>query len=117
MFAFRLASLFAFSHEFDKEESQELSQALFLVHRSQRLLSILGHAPWVCSIARHLPYLLKDNANFTQLAHRMIECRRLLCPKVPDLFTFLLATENNPEAAGFPLNWQARLALVTGRSV
>jgi hypothetical protein len=117
VFAFRLMAKLTFSLDFPVEGLQVAREALARLDRSQTLLSTFGHVPWVYAIAKYIPGLLGSNAQFTILADGLVQRRRDLEPEAADLFSCLLRTENNPEAAGFPLSWEARLAIVAGRSV
>jgi cytochrome P450 len=116
-FAFKLMSTITFSLDFPVEGIEGAREALNLLDRSQTLLSTFGHVPWVYAIAKYIPRLLRSNAQFSNLANRLVERRREINPDIPDLFSHLLKAEHNPNAAGFPLSWEARLAIVVGRCV
>jgi hypothetical protein len=116
-FTFETMSQLTFSHSFNMRDPGEAKLAVSLLNRSQKLLGVYGHVPWVYAIAAYVPGLLRSNAEFSGLANCMVERRRDVKnqPKIPDIFSYLLKTEDNPDAAGFNLAWEARLAIVTGR--
>jgi cytochrome P450 len=117
VFAFKLMSHLTFSLDFPAEGQEGARETLNLLDRSQTLLSTFGHVPWIYDIAKYIPGLLRSNAQFSRLANLLVEKRRAVEPETPDIFSYLLKTENNPHAAGFPLSWEARLAIVVGRYV
>ena len=112
---FEMMSQSTFSRQFDLDSGDQTKIALQSLHESQALLGTYGHVPWIYAIAKYCTGLLPSNDRFTKLANRMVAHRRNQKPESPDLFSFLFQTENNPEAAGFPLEWEARLAIVAGR--
>jgi hypothetical protein len=117
IFSLNLMSKLTFSFNAPLEGREGTQRALKLLDQSQTLLSTFGHVPWIYAIAKYIPGLLKSNSQFSKLANRLVERRRKIDPDIPDLFFYLLKTEHNPHAAGFPLMWEARLAIVVGRSV
>lgn len=116
LFAFKLMAFIIFSEDID--ETARLARSFEDVYSSLRLsqqaIGIYGHVPWYYSVARKFPWLVPENNNFTQLAQEMVDRRQNKKPDVPDLFTYLLPTIDDPNSAGFPISWEARLAMVAG---
>lgn len=114
-YGFEMMSAFTFSEGIETAPPSDTEIALQLLHQSQQLLGTVGHVPWIYGIAQYIPFLLQSNAKFTSLADQKVTLRRLRGePVTPDLFTYLLETEDNPLSAGFPLSWESRLAIVVG---
>ena len=116
LFAFILMAYVIFSIDLDTDEkSRQHAQTSYdTLYRSQTTLGFLGHVPWMYSVGESFPGLIRQNEDFTQLAHELLEIRRRIKPDAPDLFTYLLRTENDPTTAQFPLEWEARLAMTAG---
>jgi hypothetical protein len=119
LFAFKLMSFIIFSQDIDEQAhmADEASESYEQLRESQRAIGTYGHVPWWYSVASKFAFLIPQNDTFTRLATRMIDKRRKFTPKVPDLFSYLLPSEKNGGGAGFPMSWEARLAMVAGRSV
>ncbi|CZT48509.1 uncharacterized protein RSE6_09213 [Rhynchosporium secalis] len=115
---FDMMSAFTFSKGIEIPPPPDTAQALRLLSQSQQLLGSIGHVPWMYGIAKYLPLLLQSSTEFTKLADQKVNSRRARGePTIPDLFSFLLETESNPLSAGFPLSWEARLAIVVGSKI
>ncbi|KAI0096455.1 cytochrome P450 [Nemania sp. FL0031] len=116
LFAFKLMAYIIFSQDIDHESAldTEASESYEQLRKSQRAIGTYGHVPWFYSVASKFRFLIPENDKFTQLATRMIDQRRSITPAVPDLFSYLLPSEKNGEGAGFPMPWEARLAMVAG---
>lgn len=68
---------------------------------------------WNCEL---FPFALAKQCQVNSPCKSLVDRRRSQGePEEPDLFTYLLETENNPMLAGFPLAWEARLAVAVGR--
>ncbi len=104
-----------FSRESNVAQNGEVQRALESMMASQSQLGIYGHVPWLYPIAGYIPSILAGNEAFTTFARRMVDERRKHKPTAPDLFSYLFETENNPDSAAFPLEWESRLAIVAGR--
>ncbi|KAI1283340.1 cytochrome P450 [Xylaria sp. FL0933] len=116
LFAFKLMAFIIFSQDIDDESilDTEASKSYEQLRQSQRAIGTFGHVPWYYSVASKFTFLIPENDTFTQLATRMIDRRRKIKPAVPDLFSYLLPSEKNGGGAGFPMSWEARLAMVAG---
>ncbi|KAI1151926.1 cytochrome P450 [Nemania diffusa] len=116
LFAFKLMAFIIFSQSIDDESAldTEASKSYEQLRQSQRAIGTFGHVPWYYSVASKFRFLVPENDTFTRLATRMIDQRRKIRPTVPDLFSYLLPSEKNGEGAGFPMSWEARLAMVAG---
>ena len=117
-FSFDNMCMLTFSDDVDSPVSQDTLHTVELLSESQRLLGTFGHVPWVYGIARYIPFLLRANSEFTHLASRKIERRqRRDGSELKDLFSYLLPGMSEPNSAQFPLEWEARLAMVVGSYV
>ncbi|KAJ8130310.1 hypothetical protein O1611_g3321 [Lasiodiplodia mahajangana] len=116
LFAFKLMAYIIFSRDVGNEAilDTEVSESYEQLRKSQRAIGTFGHVPWYYSVASVFRFLIPENDTFTRLATRMIDQRRKINPAVPDLFSYLLPSEKNGEGAGFPMSWEARLAMVAG---
>ncbi|KIX10550.1 uncharacterized protein Z518_01633 [Rhinocladiella mackenziei CBS 650.93] len=118
VFAFNVMGYVLFSLDFDKDEKlrRRAKQGYDTLLRSQSALGVYGQVPWLYSVNDGYPSLglIPANDNFTRFGNDMVEERRKINPKDPDLFSFLLPTETDPDSAQFPLQWEARLAMVSG---
>ncbi len=92
----------------------EISSALKTLHTNQQLLIGLGHVPWIYTFQAWFPFLIPSSVKFRAFANGMIHRRRERTPEVPDLFSYLSQAENSEEPV-FPVDWEARLAIVAGR--
>jgi cytochrome P450 len=116
LFAFKLMAFIIFSEDIDETArlASEAEDVYATLRLSQRAIGTYGHVPWCYSIATKFKWLVPDNDNFTKLAQQMVDRRRNKKPDVPDLFTYLLPTIGDPNSAGLPISWEARLAMVAG---
>ncbi|GAP87504.1 putative cytochrome P450 [Rosellinia necatrix] len=116
LFSFKLMAFIIFSQDIDGEPAldTDVSKSHEQLRQSQRAIGTFGHVPWYYSVSSKFKFLIPENDGFTRLATRMIDQRRTINPDVPDLFSYLLPSEKNGEGAGFPMSWEARLAMVAG---
>lgn len=114
VFALQTMSQLTFSRRFQLEGVGSVESLVKTLQDSQSLLGTYAHVPWLFNLAEFVPFLLSSSERFTQAANEMVRHRRHHKPNEEDLFGFLLQTKDNPHAAGFPLRWEARLAVVAG---
>ncbi|KAH0555724.1 hypothetical protein GP486_006331, partial [Trichoglossum hirsutum] len=113
-FSFDVMADLTFSHSFDLLTKGEMNDVMEIVHKSQRILGVFSHIPWIYNIATRVPGFI--SRRFAAVTNRMIQERRKIEPEQDDLFTWLQQAETHPDAAGFPLGLECRLAIVGGRS-
>lgn len=114
-FGIQLMASSTFSKEFDHEGPESARSLLDALHQSQEGLGSYGHVPWIYNTPLSELGPQTSSEKFTQIANLICEQRRSIKPDRPDLFSHILKTEGNPDSAGFPIHWEARLAIVAGR--
>jgi hypothetical protein len=112
--SFELMSSISFSEEHGQRSSQELADMLSTLHTNQQLLVGIGHVPWVYTFREWFPFLIPSTAKFRAYATEILNRRLTLKPTTPDLFSYLAQAENS-DMPHFPIEWEARLSMVTGR--
>jgi cytochrome P450 family 628 len=112
--AFELMASLVFSENFHTHSRSEISSVLKTLHTNQQLLIGLGHVPWIWTFQAWFPFLVPSAVKFRAFAAETINRRRKTMPEVPDLFSYLSQAEDSGNPT-FPVDWEARLAMVAGR--